>query len=105
MSSPEASEVVDEILTDLLTQVCSPQPPPPPAPTVPPEDVGGPHFDLCYMSREVCDLLNCFSLRPAGVHIEVCQVKCLEQQASGECHSHSRAWSYLLFFRGWIMPY
>ena len=81
MSSPEASEVVDEILTDLLTQVCSPRPAPPP--TVPPEDVGGPQFDLCYMSREVCDLLNCFSLRPAGVHIEVCQVKCLEQQASG----------------------
>ncbi len=90
MSGGEAAEIVEEVLSELLTRISlcyPPQQPPletvhPPQP--PPLETEHPLLDLCTLSRELCELLKSYSLRTlTGAKVEVCQIKSLEQKASG----------------------
>ena len=103
MSGGEAAEIVEEVLSELLTRISlcySPQPlplaletehPPQPLPLEtehPPQplplETEHPLLDLCTLSRELCELLKSYSLRTVtGAKVEVCQIKSLEQKASG----------------------
>ncbi len=92
MSGGEAAEIVEEVLSELLTRISlcyPPQPPPletehPPQPPPAPLETEHPLLDLCTLSRELCELLKSYSLRTVtGAKVEVCQIKSLEQKASG----------------------
>ncbi len=94
MSEGEAAEIVEEVLSDLLTRICYPPQPPsletqltkisyPPHP--PPLETEHPLLDLCTLSRELCELLKSYSLRTSTrTRVEVCQIKTLQQKASGK---------------------
>lgn len=79
MSSTEASEIACEIVSELLDRVCSP--PTSPVNTVKVQQP--PSFDICLLSRELCEVVNAYSLRAPGVRVEVYQIKGLDQKASG----------------------
>lgn len=52
-------------------------------------DTIGPYLDLCslVMIRDPPLFINCYSLKSTIDHpaVQVCQLKCLEQRASGKC--------------------
>ena len=70
-----------------------------------PNNVDGPHFDLWHLSSDPAFCINCYSLKSSVEQpvVQVCQLKCLEQKASGLRLSMLRLSAEISFSHGLLI--